>query len=285
LVITAIAPAALDREQAKIVAGFGSTTRANTRLLELSRAGLLRRCFLGTTAGGTKALYILSPKGAQAVGVPFRGPHRRKDETLIADFFIEHQLCINEIYCSLKFRPIPSPGVTFKRWRSFQEPVTPSIRMIPDGYVELETPSSPLAAFLEIDLGNESLKVWKEKTSNYLQLAVLGECERRFGQSRFRVLVIAHSERSHEHRCAARWVSWSTPRVPISEPPLYGTWPLVVTSIFASPSSGLTIRDATRWELLIRSLSAFAETARKWHDFSSISSYPEQRHILNRRFL
>jgi hypothetical protein len=46
----------VDREQAKIVAGFGSTTRANTRLLALSRAGLLRRCFLGTTAGGSKAL-------------------------------------------------------------------------------------------------------------------------------------------------------------------------------------------------------------------------------------
>lgn len=185
----------VDREQAKLVAGFGSTTRANTRLLALSRAGLLRRCFLGTTAGGTKSLYILSAKGAQAVGVPFRGPHRRKDEALIADFYIEHQLCINEIYCALKFRPISASGVMFKRWRSFQEPVTPTIRLIPDGYVELETPAGPVAAFLEVDLGNESLTVWKEKTSNYLQLALSGEYERQFGQSRFRVLVIAHSER------------------------------------------------------------------------------------------
>jgi hypothetical protein len=185
----------VDREQAKLVAGFGSTTRANTRLLALSRAGLLRRCFLGTTAGGSKALYILSPKGAQAVGVPHRGPHRRKDEALVADFFIEHQLRINDIYCALKFRPIPVPGVTFRRWRSFVDPMTPAIRLIPDGYVELETPSGPLAAFLEVDLGNESLTVWKEKTANYLQLAVSGECERQFGQRRFRTLVIAHSER------------------------------------------------------------------------------------------
>ena len=43
----------LDREQAKIVAGFGSTTRANTRLLALVRAGLLRRFFLGTGGGGS----------------------------------------------------------------------------------------------------------------------------------------------------------------------------------------------------------------------------------------
>ena len=47
----------VDREQAKIVAGFGSTTRANARLLALTRAGLLRRFFLGTTGAGQKALY------------------------------------------------------------------------------------------------------------------------------------------------------------------------------------------------------------------------------------
>ena len=38
----------VDREAAKIVAGFGSTTRANTRLLALTRAGLLRRFFIGS---------------------------------------------------------------------------------------------------------------------------------------------------------------------------------------------------------------------------------------------
>lgn len=185
----------IDREQAKLVAGFGSTTRANTRLLALSNAGLLRRCFLGTTAGGTKALYMLSAKGAQAVGVPFRGPHRRRDEALVADFFIEHQLRINEIHCAVKYRPIPVSGISFRRWAVFHEPMTPAIRLIPDGYMELETSAGSIAAFLEIDLGNESLAVWKEKTSNYLQLALSGECERRFGQSRFRVLVIAHSDR------------------------------------------------------------------------------------------
>ena len=33
----------IDREQAKTIAGFGSTTRVNARLLALVRAGLLRR--------------------------------------------------------------------------------------------------------------------------------------------------------------------------------------------------------------------------------------------------
>src|SRR6202035_1800324 len=42
----------IDREQAKQIARFGSTTRANVRLLALTRAGLLRRFYLGTERGG-----------------------------------------------------------------------------------------------------------------------------------------------------------------------------------------------------------------------------------------
>ena len=52
----------VDHEQARFVAGFGSTSRANKRLLKLTRAGLLRRFFLGS-GGGRKALYALSEKG------------------------------------------------------------------------------------------------------------------------------------------------------------------------------------------------------------------------------
>ena len=181
----------INREQAKIVAGFGSTTRANARLLALTRAGLLRRFFLSNG----KALYALSKKGAHLADVPFRGPHRRQDEVLVADFFIEHQLAINGVYCALKFGVIPVEGVTFRRWLTFHEPITENVRLIPDGYVELVTPRETLAAFLEVDLGHERGPVWKEKPKNYLQLAVSGEFERRFGLNRFRVLVLANSLR------------------------------------------------------------------------------------------
>lgn len=183
-----------DRELVKTVAGFGSTTRANVRLLALTRAGLLRRFFLGTTAGGRKALYALSSKGAEFVGVPYRGPRRRPDEALVADFFVQHQLTVNQLYVALKHGSLP-PGVTFGRWVSFFEPLAAGLRLIPDGYVELQLPSGTLAAFLEVDLGHESLAIWKEKVRNYLQYALSGNCERRFGHSRFRVLVVATSER------------------------------------------------------------------------------------------
>src|SRR5258708_7803247 len=113
----------MDREQAKLIAGFGSTTRANARLLALARAGLLKRFFLGTKGAGQKALYGISRKGALFVDVPYRGLQRRTDETLVADLFIEHQLLVNDVYCSLKYTPIPIHGVRFQRWVHFFQPI------------------------------------------------------------------------------------------------------------------------------------------------------------------
>jgi hypothetical protein len=183
-----------DREQVKIAAGFGSTTRVNTRLLALTRAGLLRRFFLGS-GGGRKALYALSLKGAEVAQVPCRGPRRRQNEMLVADFFVQHQLAVNAVYCGLKFGPIPVPRVRFVQWLTFHEPIADGLSLIPDGYVEFSTPSGIDASFIEVDLGHEGLAVWKEKTRQYVQLALSGKYERQFRQARFRVLVLANSER------------------------------------------------------------------------------------------
>lgn len=216
----------VDREQAKIAAGFGSTTRVNARLLRLTQVGLLKRFFVGTTAGGEKALYALSLKGARAVGVPLRGPQRRKDEALIADFFVEHQLAVNDVYCRLKFRGLP-PGISFERWLAFHEPIIQGLKLIPDGFAELATPSGATSAFLEVDLGTESLTVWKEKVRQYLQLATSGEFERHFGRERFRVLVIAHSERRmHSIRGAVATLTdklfWFADQKTVHEKDLFG---------------------------------------------------------------
>jgi hypothetical protein len=183
-----------DRETAKVAAGFGSTTRVNTRLRALTEAGLLRRFFLGT-CGGRKALYALSPKGAQVAEVPCRGPRRRKNETLVADFYVEHQLALGVVYCAAKFGPIPFPHVRFIQWIAFDEPVASGLSLIPDGYVEFATPAGIDASFVEMDLGNETQGVWREKVKHYLQLAVSGAYALRFGHDRFRVLVLANSER------------------------------------------------------------------------------------------
>jgi hypothetical protein len=182
------------REQLMVATGFTSITRINTRLLALVRAGILRRFFIGS-GGGRKALYSLSAKGAQLIDMPRRGPRRRQDELLAADFSVLHQLAINDVYCNLRFGTIPVANVRFVNWVAFTEPITADVRLIPDGYVEFKTHSGIDASFIEVDLGHENLTVWKEKAVHYVQLAVSGEFVRRFGQPRFRVLVLANSAR------------------------------------------------------------------------------------------
>jgi len=200
----------VDREQAKIVGGFGSTTRVNTRLLALTRAGLLRRFFLGTAFGGMKSLYTLSPKGARSVGVPLRGPHRRKDEAFAADFVIQHQLTVNEVYCSLKYGALPH-GLQFRTWESFFGPIIPGLRLIPDGYVELSTPTGMYAAFLEIDLGHEHGPVWKGKVDRYLEFGLTNEVHARRYHRPFRVLAIFPTER--RMRSIRKIVAQSTDKI------------------------------------------------------------------------
>jgi hypothetical protein len=183
----------IDREQTKIVAGFTSTTRANARLLALYREGLLRRFFQGTTAGGKKALYSLSPKGARLVGAPHAGLRYGNDELLATNFFVAHQLRVNSVYCAVRYASIPFPDAAFGRWISFSQPVAP--RLLPDGYFEVMTPEGIAGSFLEVDLGHEGSAVWKAKVESYLKFAASGDFAKQFGQPRFRILVVANSEK------------------------------------------------------------------------------------------
>ena len=185
----------IDREIAKEIAGFASTTRANSRLLKLYRAGFLKRFFVGTEAGGRKSLYSLSKKGAEEIQVQVRLIQRKSDSLLIGDQFVEHQQDINAIWVQVKFRPIPLLDVQFARFLTFPSPLSKQTPLIPDGYFELNTPSGLACLFCEVDRGTETLKIWAKKISLYLDLAMTGEFQVLFKQSRFRVLVVAHSER------------------------------------------------------------------------------------------
>lgn len=184
----------IDRELAKVVAGFGSTTRANTRLLKLKRAGLLNRFFIGSIGAGRKAIYTLSAKGGAFINTEYRRISRSHGKTLVGDLYVAHQMQINELYVTLKHKPLPT-GFRFRAWRVFHEPLTEGSRIVPDGYVELDTPQGLRGAFFEVDLGNQAMRVWEQKTRGYLQFALSGDFSRTFRVSQFRVLVITTSPR------------------------------------------------------------------------------------------
>jgi hypothetical protein len=183
----------IDRQQAKWIGGFGSTTRVNARLLGLTRAGLLRRFFIGTEVRGMKALYTLTREGEKLGGGTQPGLRRRGNEVLVADRFVHHQLHINDIHCLLKYRPIPIPETRFLRWVSFREPIDASWTLVPDGYVEIAERERVLAAFLEVDLGSEAPSVWRRKVQAYLGYATGGNARREFGPGQFRALVVTNS--------------------------------------------------------------------------------------------
>ena len=183
----------IDREQAQVIAGFRSVTRANARLLALTRAHLLNRFFVGTINGGKKSLYSLSQKGAELAQVSNTGLKRRADSILVGDAFIAHQLQVNRLHLAFKFGHGFPPGTRLHIWRSFREPLSTASPIIPDGYLEIQSPAKDVCMFAEVDLGTERLAIWKLKIEAYLRLAVSGEFQQRFRRLQFRVLIVTDS--------------------------------------------------------------------------------------------
>lgn len=185
----------MDRQTASIIGRFVSVRRANHRLLRLTRAGLLRRFFVGSIAHGRKAVYTLSAKGAALVSAKLGGIQRPSGRLVVGDVFVEHQSGINQIYLALRYQPIPVAGARLLRWISFHQAISDQIKLTPDGYFEIAVVESVRSMFLEIDLGTEALSIWQQKIGSYLQLAVSGEFRNKFRQPQFRVLVITSSDR------------------------------------------------------------------------------------------
>ncbi|MGD0905483.1 MAG: replication-relaxation family protein [Terracidiphilus sp.] len=185
----------LDREQIQQLLDFGSITRVNDRLSRLHAAGLLHRYFLGTRAGGRKALYTISTRGTKTIGREKTWKlQRAEDELLVGEAFVEHQLVVNWCWILMKCGS-ESNLIRFVR---FNEPISASLPLAPDGYVELNISGEVHPIFLEIDLGTETTRVWDRKIELYLKLAVSGEFERIFRQQRFKVAVVCTSARRLE---------------------------------------------------------------------------------------
>jgi len=185
----------VDREAAKVIAPFGSTTRANTRLQTLTKIGLLVRHPVGTIAGGHKYLYALSAKGARVANVAYRPAPWTPDTLLAGSIGLEHQLRLNALYLMLMYKLPSVPGVRVRTWRTFQRPVMTATPLIPDAYVEVDTPSGGRGWFVELDRGTESRRTWAKKATQYVQYATSGAFARPDGPVQFGVLVIAPSLR------------------------------------------------------------------------------------------
>ena len=187
----------MDREDAECLGHFRSVTRANARLLQLTGAGLLTRLPFGTRLCGQKFLYALTRAGAQAINTTYRAPLWPAYATLAWNPTLEHQLLVNRLYRDLNDLIRHGRGY-LSLWRTFSEPWSTDIRVIPDAYAEITTDTHRHAVFFELDRGTETTKVWTRKVEQYLALARSGDVERRFQHSRFKVAVLLPSRRRLE---------------------------------------------------------------------------------------
>ncbi len=184
----------LNREQAKVVAGFHSTRRVNDRLLMLTRGGFLKRAFIGSREG----VYWLPNKASEEKRT--RAADKSSEP---AALFLKHQLEINRVHLLVQYSGIPVTGWWFVAWRSFHQALSQTLPLIPDGYFELGSAREFRAVFVEVDLGTEAIPVIAKKASLYLQLAASGEFAQLFGRSQFRVLLITTSARRLQNIRAA----------------------------------------------------------------------------------
>lgn len=176
----------VDREQASVVAPFASKTRANARLLALTKAGLLHRAHLGTIAGGRRAIYCRADSPAFIKRLA-------GGQEYVPTLGLLHQLAVNEVYLGAAY--IKSTAGAIAYWRTLEEPIAAAVPLIPDGYFEIVRSDERDSFFLEVDRGTESLGTWATKVRRYLALATTGLFERQFRSHRFGVAVVAHSDR------------------------------------------------------------------------------------------
>jgi hypothetical protein len=216
----------IDRDQARVVAGFRSVTRANARLLALATAGHLRRVAVGTLKGGHKYLYALARRGAAAAQVSYSAVPLKAHAIIAGQPFLEHQLRLNALYLCLRYGPIPHPDVMLVRWMTFTRPLG-TVPIIPDAYAEVRAPDGTKAMFVEVDQGTESLRVWRRKIDQYVSLAVSDSFPATFHHHQFRVLVIVPTSRrlASLQACIGKVTSkifWLTTTASIGAPALWG---------------------------------------------------------------
>jgi hypothetical protein len=161
------------------LAGFTSRTRASSRLALLSRAGYLKHRYTGTIAGGRKVVYAL--RGALRHSK--RGP--AGFEAAIA-----HRLAINDV------RVAVHRAVTERQLVYAWEGPIPLLEgaLVPDARIVILEPD-PMLYLLESDLDTEATSIWPRKVGNYLLLAKQQNLQGQLGFDRFRVLIVAPSER------------------------------------------------------------------------------------------
>jgi hypothetical protein len=192
----------VNRDQAMVLAPFGSLTRANTRLAALVHARLLMRKMLPIFPGkgSAQALYHLGP-----AAVTGQSPEvQRKQIRQVARWDLRqvvHVVAANEVLISL---------LAALRQSADSEPLDfrtePELRglfvnraLVPDGWIAWRQGGKRFNAFIEVDLHHEGLLAWRRKILGYQEYLASGRHQELLGFKGCRVLVLVKSRTRMTH--------------------------------------------------------------------------------------
>lgn len=187
---------------------FGSATRARNRLKLLFHHSYLDRTFLPTVGPALgEAIYSLGPAAvpelATVYGLDPAAIKRKRQR--VEPFFLAHELLVARFRLRLAQFGAPH-GVGMKDWREGAAATLTvegrdrsgefrSERITPDGMAWLASPRARFAFCLEADRGTMTVGRVRTKFVRYGIAQESGAMRRHFGAERFRVLVVAPSEK------------------------------------------------------------------------------------------
>lgn len=173
----------LSRDQLIALGYFGSVTRVNTRLRDLTSQGFVKR--LDTPFYG-QSLYMASKAASEAIG-------ERVGPLLLgraaSPRFIQHALNTTNVRIALTVRSEGTWKFEQQLWRKVGKH-----EVRPDGLLMAKAP-----IFIEVDMGHVSISKFKEKITAYRALALSGDCAKLYGFDSFRVLTITTGELRARH--------------------------------------------------------------------------------------
>lgn len=194
----------LSRAQIQRLFNFHCVTRANIRLRKLFDHGYLSRRFLPTVKGSGVAVYCLGSKG-----IPLIAEHldfdeqlvksKRRDALEVKDFFLTHDLLVNDVRIATVLACRNNPELQFVQWIDQREcglavgtRATQNQGRVfsPDGYCQYRYQGKLYAFFLELDRSTMSSKRFLTKVQNYLEFGLSGSYREQFGLNFFRVFVV-----------------------------------------------------------------------------------------------
>lgn len=201
----------LTRHQLQRLLSMPCVTRINHLLRRLWDHGFLHRLKAITVGGGMQPVYVVGPAGVGLVvahnGLPSSEIRSRiREDARAGAVLLPHDLEVNDLRIALTHAIERQTGTPLDCWltadRCYDVPSRTEV-VRPDGYFRILSHDVLSSFFLELDRGSTTLTRWSQKVARYIQYRESGNYARRYGLERFRVLVMAPSERRLQELRAA----------------------------------------------------------------------------------